>query len=93
MNVRDYFNSQRADKTQNITQIRKLMDAQPFVRLPVPQNIKIGPLVAWCQENIGRENFVICQNTIYFEDTASAVQFKLLFNEHSIKNTKKKRWY
>lgn len=78
MTVREYFNSIRDKKKKTNNQLRQLMDEQPFEKMDTPDNIKVTKLVKWCMEHLGYHNFVICQNVIYFEDTASMIHFKLL---------------
>lgn len=77
MTVREYFNEIR-DKNKSINDLRKLMDEKAYQTMQAPDGIKVSKLVKWCQEHIGHDNFVICQNTIYFDDTASMIHFKMM---------------
>jgi hypothetical protein len=77
MNVREYFNSLRTEK-RTINELHKLMTEQKFQTMETPDGIKVTKLVKWCQEHLGHDNFVICQNTIFFDDTASMIQYKMM---------------
>lgn len=83
MNVREYFNSiykdrKNAETKLNVTDVRKLMDQTEYEKVEMPEGIKIARMVEWCMEHIGYDNFVICQNKMYFGDSGEVVKFKLM---------------
>jgi hypothetical protein len=79
MNIREYFRSQVYGKSENNGERKRLMAAAGFVQLPCPPKIKVSRIAQWCDETIGHDFFVICQDLIFFQDVDCALKYKIMF--------------
>jgi hypothetical protein len=79
MNVREYFKSQVSSAIENNKERKRMMESAGFVQLPCPQNVRVARIAQWCDSTIGHDNFVICQNLIFFQNLDCALKYKIMF--------------
>lgn len=79
MKVRDYFKGEVYHVSESNKERKRMMEEAGFVQLPCPQHIKVSNIAQWCDATIGHDNFVICQNLIFFEDVDCALKYKIMF--------------